>query len=191
MRTAATTGPKSVWTVACRGSRAAVCRFCGRTQGPWATMAPVAGTSGKHAGARKAPKPQKSSRFPVAALGYAFALTACVVAWGYLVWLAIDFGTTARAGNASAWWLLGLATLGAMACLFVGLLLAARLGHVVGLASPATVPPPQLAVPSQPSSSPSTASPSAVSHAVSQPSAGSGVPTPTSPRVRGGRRALR
>lgn len=110
-------------------------------------MAHVAGTPGKHAGARKAPKPQKSSRFPVIPLGYAAALTASVVAWGYLVWLAIDFGTTARAGNASAWWLLGLATLGAMACLFVGLLLAARLVHELGVT---TSQPPTPAAPAPP-----------------------------------------
>lgn len=98
-------------------------------------MARVAAVSGKHAGARKAPKQSKSTTFPLSALGYAVALTACVVAWGYLVWVAIDFGTTARAGNTAAWGLLGLATLGAVACLFVGLLLAARLLRVLGLTS--------------------------------------------------------
>jgi len=57
----------------------------------------------------------------------ALGITAAVVAWGYLVYLAIDFGTTARDGDATAWWLLGLATLGAIACLFAGMMLVARL----------------------------------------------------------------
>ena len=60
-------------------------------------------------------------------LGYAAAITLLVVAWGYLVYVAIDFGTSARAGNSGAWWLLGLASLGAVACLFAGLMLLARL----------------------------------------------------------------
>lgn len=66
-------------------------------------------------------------------------LTLAVVAWGYLAWLAIDFGTTARDGNRDAGWLLAVASVGAMACLFVGLLLAARLSRALGLARTATM----------------------------------------------------
>ena len=54
-------------------------------------------------------------------------ITACVVAWGYLVYLAIDFGTAARSGESSAWGLLVLSSLGAVACLFAGLLFVSRL----------------------------------------------------------------
>jgi len=50
-----------------------------------------------------------------------------VVAWGYLVYLAIDFGTSARDGDSAGWWLLALATLGAIACLFVAMMLGTRL----------------------------------------------------------------
>lgn len=57
----------------------------------------------------------------------ALGITAAVVAWGYLVYLAIDFGTTARDGDSKAWWLLALATVGAIACLFVGMMLVTRL----------------------------------------------------------------
>ena len=57
----------------------------------------------------------------------ALGITAAVVAWGYLVYLAIDFGTTARDGDSAAWWLLALATVGAIACLFVGMMLVTRL----------------------------------------------------------------
>ena len=56
----------------------------------------------------------------------ALGVTLAIVAWGYLVYAAIDFGSTARGGDGSAWWFLGLASLGAVACLFVGLLLVAR-----------------------------------------------------------------
>ena len=42
-----------------------------------------------------------------------------VVAWGYLVWAAIDFGAEARGGNGDAWKFLALASLGAVACLFL------------------------------------------------------------------------
>ena len=75
-------------------------------------------------------------------------ITLCVVAWGYLVYAAIDFGTAARStGSATSWGLMGLASLGAVACLFVGLMLFARLGRVLGLAppadDPASAPPPE------------------------------------------------
>ena len=65
------------------------------------------------------------------------AITLCVVAWGYLVYAAIDFGTAARGGSgSSAWLFMGLACLGAIACLFVGLLLVARLMRALGITSP-------------------------------------------------------
>ncbi|MDT9593681.1 hypothetical protein RDV89_11425 [Nocardioides zeae] len=56
---------------------------------------------------------------------HALAITVTVVAWGYLAWLAVDFGATARRGEGIAWLFLALATLGAIACLFIGLLLGA------------------------------------------------------------------
>ena len=60
-----------------------------------------------------------------------------MVAWGYLVYAAIDFGTAARAGSGdSAWAFMALACLGAIACLFVGLLLVARLMRALGITPP-------------------------------------------------------
>ena len=56
-----------------------------------------------------------------------------MVAWGYLVYAAIDFGANARGGETGSWWLLGLASVGAVGCLFVGLLLVARLLRMLGL----------------------------------------------------------
>lgn len=80
----------------------------------------------KHAASRRGPRMP-----PVLAL--AAAVTGAVVAWGYLVYLAIDFGTTARGGDERAWWLLGLASLGAVLCLFLGLVLVARLLRALGI----------------------------------------------------------
>jgi hypothetical protein len=57
-----------------------------------------------------------------------------VIAWGYLVYAAIDFGTAARGGSgSSAWSFMALACLGAIACLFVGLLLVTRLMRSLGI----------------------------------------------------------
>lgn len=72
-------------------------------------------------------------------LGYAAGITLCVIAWGYLVYMAIDFGSSARNGSGGAWLLLTLAAIGAAACLFIGLMLLARLGSAMGMGTP--VPP--------------------------------------------------
>ncbi len=84
-------------------------------------------SSGKRVG------PRQKRSFDAALLLLAVGTTACVVAWGYLVKAAIDFGSTARGGQSEAWWFLGLASLGAIACLFVGLMLGARILHRLGI----------------------------------------------------------
>jgi hypothetical protein len=99
---------------------------------------------GRHAGPARleiaAPKPVNTTR-PLLLL--ALGITAAVVAWGYLVFVAIDFGTAARSGDNRGWWLLGLATIGAIACLFIGMLLVTRLVQRVRSAgTPPTPPPP-------------------------------------------------
>lgn len=73
----------------------------------------------------------------------AVGVTAGVIAWGYLVKAAIDFGVQARNGTSQAWLFLGLASLGAVACLFFGLLLVVRLMRELGITSPpsSTSPP--------------------------------------------------
>ena len=85
-------------------------------------------------GKRAAAKPR--ARFRPAILLLALGVTAAVVAWGYLVKAAIDFGVQARSGTSSAWLYLGLAALGAVACLFIGLMLISRLMRVLGITSP-------------------------------------------------------
>jgi TRAP-type C4-dicarboxylate transport system permease small subunit len=68
-------------------------------------------------------------------------ITAAVVAWGYLVYLAIDFGTAARDGDARGWLYLAMATLGGIACLFIALTLWARFAAGVRAATASPAPP--------------------------------------------------
>ena len=82
-------------------------------------------------GKRVAAKP--TARFRPTVLLLALGVTAGVVAWGYLVKAAIDFGVQARSGTTGAWLYLGLAALGAVACLFIGLMLVARIMRVLGI----------------------------------------------------------
>ena len=83
--------------------------------------------TGKRAG------PRRKRKFSPALLLLSIGVTLCVVAWGYLVKAAIDFGATAREGDQDAWWFLGVASLGAVACLFVGLMLASRILRRLGI----------------------------------------------------------
>lgn len=93
-------------------------------------------SGGKRAGSRRGARPPRT--FDRAALVLGAAITVLVVAWGYLVYAAIDFGTAARGGSSQAWTFMALACVGAIACLFVGLLLVARLMRVLGVT---TAPP--------------------------------------------------
>jgi hypothetical protein len=110
-------------------------------------------SSGKHAGKRRAEPPPRASaattdqtpgRSRSKLLLHALGVTLCVVAWGYLVYAAIDFGSSARGGDGQAWVFLGLASLGAVACLFIGLMLVARLLRMLGVnrGEPDEPPPP-------------------------------------------------
>lgn len=82
-------------------------------------------TSGRRSGSRRGPRRSRSRASALLALS--LGVTLALVAWGYLVLAAIDFGTAARSGDSGAWWFLALACLGAVACLFIGLILVARL----------------------------------------------------------------
>ncbi len=108
-----------------RGSEAA-CRGI-RHNGPVSTR-------GKRAAARR------KSRFRPTALLLAVGVTAGVIAWGYLVKAAIDFGVEARSGTEGAWVYLGLASLGAVACLFIGLMMISRLLRELGITKSASSP---------------------------------------------------
>lgn len=104
--------------------------------------------AGKRAGTRRAPR--RRTRFQPALLLLALGITGCIVAWGYLVYAAIDFGSTARGGDPTAWWFLALASAGAVACLFIGLMLVARALRRLGITSG---PPPR---PGAPAGEPAT-----------------------------------
>lgn len=127
---------------------------------------------GKRAGSRRGPRRKKG--FDPTLLLLALGITACVVAWGYLVYAAIDFGSTARGGDATAWWFLATASVGAVACLFFGLMLVARLLRRLGITA---APPPRAA-------KEDTADKTADSPDASDPA-------PETPRPIGGRRAAR
>ena len=87
--------------------------------------------------------PKKKASFRPTALLLAVGITLGVGAWGYLVKAAIDFGIEARNGTPGAWTYLALACLGAVACLFVGLMLVARLLRTLGITSKdSSTPPP-------------------------------------------------
>lgn len=95
---------------------------------------------GKHSGepADEVPEPVDRQRLIRLAAG----VTGTIVAWGYLVYLAIDFGSAARDGNGFAWVLLVLATTGATACMFVTLILGNKaLMTLRGEAPPPRTPP--------------------------------------------------
>jgi hypothetical protein len=93
--------------------------------------------AGKHSGSRKAPRaarPRKqiNPRAAVHAVGIVF----CVAAWLYLVFAAIDFGSSARSGRGIAWLFLLVACVGAACCLFAGLMLGTRLLVALGIVNP-------------------------------------------------------
>jgi hypothetical protein len=94
-------------------------------------MGPV--STGKRAGSRRGARQPRTLNRSALVLGV--GVTLLVVAWGYLVYAAIDFGTAARGGNSTAWTFMALACAGAIACLFVGLLLVARMMRVLGITS--------------------------------------------------------
>lgn len=100
-------------------------------------------TPGRHAGPARLeePAPQKPRSSTAPLLLLALGITGAVVGWGYLVYLAIDFGTAARDGDSRGWAFLALATVGAIACLFVALMLGTRLVSRLRAGTPPPEPP--------------------------------------------------
>lgn len=109
---------------------------------------------GKRAGARRGPKKRQLPSGAVLLL--CLGITLCVVAWGFLVWAAIDLGSAARGGENGAWWLLALACVGAAACLFVALILGARLLRRLGIITPPAEAPAASEAPSWPTANAAT-----------------------------------
>lgn len=105
------TGAAHLWTA--RWGRGSCAMMCG---------------VGRHSGDR----PVATTALPRRRIAWlTLWLSAALVAWGVLVWAAIDLGREARSGASEAWWVMGVATVGAAACLFVVLLLGARLIGIV------------------------------------------------------------
>ncbi len=100
------------------------------------------GTVGKHSGERPEPAGGAGRSLWGRLLLLCTAVTATLIAWGFLVWSAIDFGAQARNGEGLAWVFLALATIGAAGCLFLTLILGARLaGLLRGELPPPSSPP--------------------------------------------------
>jgi hypothetical protein len=96
----------------------------------------VAGTEGTptgtpRGGARRAAKPKRSLQPKLIGLG--LGSLAALVAWGLLVWVAIDSGRSARAGESAKWGYLAVASVGAVGCLFLCLWLGTLVLRRIGL----------------------------------------------------------
>jgi hypothetical protein len=87
----------------------------------------------KRAGSRKGHRGHRTFRPRLLLLGLAAVLA--LAAWLFLVRAAIDFGQSARGGESAAWMFLGLASLGAVACLFLSLMLVTVILRAVGILS--------------------------------------------------------
>jgi hypothetical protein len=83
------------------------------------------------AGARRGERPRRG--FQPRLAGIAVASVVALGAWAFLVWAAIDFGRTARGGDSQAWWFLAIASLGAVVCLFLSLMLVTLLLRKLGI----------------------------------------------------------
>ena len=101
------------------------------------------GRVGRHSDEHAVEEPDARAPLPRRKLlALALGVTATTVAWGVLVWSAIDFGRQGRAGAGQAWFFMGVATLGAAVALFTTLLLGARLVSIVqGREQPPARPP--------------------------------------------------
>jgi hypothetical protein len=96
----------------------------------------VAGSQGTpvgspRGGARRAAKPKRGLQPKLVALG--LGAVAALVAWGVLVWLAVDSGRAARGGESGKWVYLAVASAGAVVCLFLCLWLCTVLLRRVGI----------------------------------------------------------
>lgn len=80
---------------------------------------------------RAAPAPRSVPRLRLS--GHIAGAGLTVVAWVLLVRAAIDFGALGREGEALAWVFTALATLGAIGCLLLAIVLATRMLEMLGL----------------------------------------------------------
>ena len=92
---------------------------------------PSMGQSGGHRG----PRARRRSATVLKVLGYLLAVLVSAAAWFFLVRAAIDFGADARRGRDAGWLFMGLASIGAVGCLLLGMVLVVRALTALGLVS--------------------------------------------------------
>jgi len=94
---------------------------------------------GKRAGSRRGATRTRHprTRTAFAFLLTAFAVTAAILAWGYLVYTAIQHGQSWRAGDRDAWRIVAAAGIGAAGCLLIALMLIARCFRLMRASHPA------------------------------------------------------
>lgn len=140
---------------------------------------------GKRAGSRRG-KPRKT-RIDPAILLLSLSITVLVVAWGYLVKAAIDFGSSGRDGDGAAWIFMLVACVGAAGCLFIGLILVGKLLVLIGFVPDAE------AGPAEPPAKPVGPQPRSADAPRVTPSLPEGEEGPRlpNPRYPGGKRAAR
>jgi hypothetical protein len=80
-----------------------------------------------HTAPRRSHRPGRGRRLAT----YALAAVATALAWGVLVYYAIQLGPDVKDGEPQAWALMIVATVGAMACLFLSLILGGRVVEVL------------------------------------------------------------
>ena len=99
-------------------------------------MAPWQGARARRSGRRvaaRAEPPSRSARCSRSCVALALGAVAALVAWGLLVWVAVDSGRSARDGESGKWGYLAAASVGAVVCLFLCLWLCTVLLRRVGI----------------------------------------------------------
>lgn len=86
---------------------------------------------GTRRGSRRAARPARSWDRRTSAL--AAGTVAAGVAWGALAYAGIRFGQSARGGDGAAWVFLVVAAVGAVACLFLALMLGVQVARALGI----------------------------------------------------------
>lgn len=88
---------------------------------------------GTRTGSRRAARPRRTVDRQAVTSGA--AALAAALAWVVLVYAGIRFGQSARGGDSTGWIFMAIASLGAVACLFLALVLGSRTARLLGFAT--------------------------------------------------------